>query len=133
MLEFKEEIVAIQLYIAAKRGLDLLFGPGAVVQREDLAFVSAAWRSPAPATCRRISSASRRRIWARPLIHTRAIGNSALMVVDRERNRAVRVDVVTGVLPKDRELTRAARHGDQSKARRPPARSTAAFSTGLAS
>ena len=40
VLEFKEEIVAIQLYIAARRGLDLLFGEGAVVPRADLSFVS---------------------------------------------------------------------------------------------
>jgi Fe-S cluster biogenesis protein NfuA len=38
------------------------------------------------------------------LIHARAIGNSALMVVDRRRGRAVRVNVLTGVLPKDKEL-----------------------------
>ena len=40
VLEFKEELVAIQLYIAAKRGLKLLFGQDAVVPRGDLAFVS---------------------------------------------------------------------------------------------
>ena len=38
VLEFKEEIVAIQLFIAAKRGLERLFGAGAVINRSDLAF-----------------------------------------------------------------------------------------------
>src|SRR5439155_21444486 len=34
-----------------------------------------------------------------------AIGSSALMVIDRRTNRAARINVKTGVLPKDRELT----------------------------
>ena len=106
VLEFKEEIVAIQLFIAAKRGLDLLFGPGTVVQRKDLAFVSGVaipCAGDVPAHFLGISPAD---LGATLLVHARAIGNSALIVVDRACNRAVRVDVVTGVLPKDRELTR---------------------------
>ena len=106
VLEFKEEIVAIQLFIAAKRGLDHLFGPGAVVRRDDLAFVSGVaipCAGDVPAHFLGISPAD---LGATLLVHSRAIGNSALIVVDRATNRAVRVDVVTGVLPKDRELTR---------------------------
>ncbi len=106
VLEFKEEIVAIQLFIAAKRGLDRLFGPGAQVRRADLAFVSGVaipCAGDVPAHFLGISPAD---LGATLLVHSRAIGNSALIVVDRVRNRAVRVDVVTGVLPKDRELTR---------------------------
>jgi len=61
--EFKEETVAIQLFIAAKRGLERLYGSHAVVRRDDLAFVSGV-AIPVPATCWRISSASRRRISA---------------------------------------------------------------------
>jgi Fe-S cluster biogenesis protein NfuA len=106
VLEFKEEIVAIQLFIAAKRGLDLLFGPGAVIKRKDLAFVSGVaipCAGDVPAHLLGISPAD---LGATLLVHARAIGSSALMVVDCRNNRAVRVDVVTGVLPKDRELTR---------------------------
>ena len=106
VLEFKEEIVAIQLFVAAKRGLDVLFGPGATVRREDLAFVSGVaipCAGDVPAHFLGISPAD---IGSAMLVHSRAIGNSALIIVDRKRAKAVRVDVVTGVLPKDRELTR---------------------------
>ena len=105
VLEFKEEIVAIQLFIAAKRGLDRLFGPDAVVNRDDLAFVSGVaipCAGDVPAHFLGISPAD---LGAALLVHSRAIGNSSLIVVDRKRNRAVHVDVVTGVLPKDPELT----------------------------
>lgn len=106
VLEFKEEIVAIQLFIAAKRGMDLLFGPGAVVNRDDLAFVSGVaipCAGDVPAHFLGISPAD---LGQALLVHSRAIGNSALIVVDRRLNRAVRVDVITGVLPKDQELTK---------------------------
>ncbi|MGF1641023.1 MAG: molybdopterin dinucleotide binding domain-containing protein, partial [Rhodospirillales bacterium] len=106
VLEFKEEIVAIQLFIAAKRGLERLFGPNTLVHRADLAFVSGVaipCAGDVPAHFLGMSPAD---LGAKRLIHSRAIGNSALIVVDRKRNRAVRVDVMTGVLPKDPELTR---------------------------
>ncbi|HND29578.1 MAG TPA: molybdopterin-dependent oxidoreductase, partial [Myxococcota bacterium] len=106
VLEFKEEIVAIQLYIAVKRGIELLFGEGATVRREDLAFVSGVaipCAGDVPAHFLGISPAE---LGAGGLVHSRAIGTSALIVVDRRGGRAVRVDVHTGVLPKDRELTR---------------------------
>jgi Fe-S cluster biogenesis protein NfuA len=105
VLEFKEEIVAIQLYIAARRGLDLLYGEGAVVRREDLAFVSGIaipCAGDVPAHFLGLSPAN---LSSDRMIHSRAIGNGALMVIDRRTRRAVRVNVHTGVLPKDRELT----------------------------
>ncbi len=106
VLEFKEEIVAIQLYIAVKRGVELLFGPGAVVKRSDLAFVSGVaipCAGDVPAHFLGISPAD---LSAALLVHSRAIGASAMIVVDRIGGRAVRVDIHTGVLPHDRELTR---------------------------
>lgn len=106
VLEFKEEIVAIQLYIAVRRGLELLYGPGATVRRADLAFVSGVaipCAGDVPAHFLGISPAD---LSAALLVHSRAIGASAVIVVDRAGGRAVRVDVHTGVLPHDRELTR---------------------------
>ena len=105
VLEFKEEIVAIQLFIAAKRGLEVLYGPGATVRRSDLAFVSGVaipCAGDVPAHFLGISPAD---IGTAKLVHSRAIGNSALLVIDQANGRGVRIDVVTGVLPKDRELT----------------------------
>jgi anaerobic selenocysteine-containing dehydrogenase/Fe-S cluster biogenesis protein NfuA len=105
VLEFKEEIVAIQLFVAVKRGLELLYGAGARVERDHLAFVSGVaipCAGDVPAHLLGISPAE---IGSGVLVHSRAIGNSALLIVDRKHNRAVRVDVVTGVLPKDKELS----------------------------
>lgn len=106
VLEFKEEIVAIQLYVAVKRGLELLFGAGAIVRRADLAFVSGVaipCAGDVPAHFLGISPAD---LNAALLVHSRAIGAGAMIVVDRAGGRAVRVDIRTGVLPHDRELTR---------------------------
>ncbi|MCB9745993.1 MAG: molybdopterin-dependent oxidoreductase [Alphaproteobacteria bacterium] len=105
VLEFKEEIVAIQIFLALKRGVEMLWGPGVPVPREDLAFVSGVaipCAGDVPAHFLGISPAE---LGARRLVHCRPIGTSALMVVDTRRNLAVRVDVTTGILPKDRELT----------------------------
>ncbi len=105
VLEFKEEIVAIQLFVAVKRAVERLFGVGAVIPREDLAFVSGVaipCAGDVPAHFLGISPAD---IDAGVLVHSRAIGHSALIVVDRRRRLAVRVNITTGVLPKDRELT----------------------------
>ncbi|MCA9704895.1 MAG: NifU family protein, partial [Myxococcales bacterium] len=111
ILEFKEEIVAIQLYVAIKRALEQLFGPArpgepdVVVRQSDLAFVSGVaipCAGDVPAHFLGISPAE---LHAAKLVHSRAIGRSALIVVDRRTDRAVRIDIVTGVLPKDRELT----------------------------
>ncbi|MCA9554210.1 MAG: molybdopterin-dependent oxidoreductase, partial [Myxococcales bacterium] len=106
ILEFKEEIVAIQLFVAIKRAMERLFGPGAVVEREQLAFVSGVaipCAGDVPAHFLGISPAE---LGAGGLVHSRAIGNSALIVVDKASGRAVRVDVKTGVLPHDPELTK---------------------------
>jgi anaerobic selenocysteine-containing dehydrogenase/Fe-S cluster biogenesis protein NfuA len=104
VLEFKEEIVAIQLFVAIKRGLDKLYGPGVKVSRDNLAFVSGVaipCAGDVPAHFLGISPAE---LNSALLVHSRAIGSGALIIVDRKHNRAVRVDVVTGVLPKDKEL-----------------------------
>lgn len=106
VLEFKEEIVAIQLFIAIKRALEQLFGTDARIRRDDIAFVSGVaipCAGDVPAHFLGISPAE---ISSALLVHSRAIGSGALMVVDRHTNRAVRIDVVTGVLPKDPELGR---------------------------
>ncbi len=106
VLEFKEEIVAIQLFIAVKRGLELLYEPGEKISRGDLAFVSGVaipCAGDVPAHFLGISPAD---LGSALLVHSRAIGNSALIIVDRKNGRAVHVDVVTGVLPNDRELTK---------------------------
>ena len=105
MLEFKEEIVAIQLYIAARRGLELLFGKGAVVPREDLAFVSGIAIPCAGDVPAHFLGMSPANLSSDRMIHSRAIGLGAMMVIDRRNKRAVRINVHTGVLPKDRELT----------------------------
>ena len=105
ILEFKEEIVAIQLFIAIKRALELLFGMHKPIRRSDLAFVSGVGIPCAGDVPAHFLGCAPADIGDAMLIHSRAIGNSALMVVDRRRARAVRVDVVTGVLPKDKELS----------------------------
>ena len=105
ILEFKEEIVAIQLYVAIQRGLVALFGADAEIEEDDLAFVSGIaipCAGDVPAHFVGISPAE---LGSGRLIHARAIGMHAIMVVDRKRNRAVRVNVHTGILPRDRELT----------------------------
>ncbi|MBX2879215.1 MAG: molybdopterin-dependent oxidoreductase [Granulosicoccus sp.] len=106
VLEFKEEIVAIQLFIAIKHSLEILYGKGAKVKRSDLAFVSGVaipCAGDVPAHFLGISPAE---LGSALLVHSRAIGSSSLMIIDRSQNRAVRVDVLTGVLPKDKELGR---------------------------
>lgn len=106
VLEFKEEIVANQLYVAIQRGLRLLFPPGAAIRRSQLAFVSGVAIPCAGDVPAHFLGTSPAEIDAAQLVHSRAIGSSALMVVDTEGGRAVRVDIHTGVLPKDPELTR---------------------------
>lgn len=105
ILEFKEEIVAIQLFIAIKRGIEHLFGSTRGIPRGRLAFVSGIaipCAGDVPAHFVDISPAD---LDSGRLIHSRAIGSNAIIVVDRLEGRAVRVDVKTGILPRDRELT----------------------------
>ena len=105
VLEFKEEIVAIQLFVAVVRGLRLLFPAGARIRRDQLAFVSGVAIPCAGDVPAHVLGISPAELDAAALVHSRAIGSSALMIIDTEGGRAVRVDVHTGVLPKDRELT----------------------------
>lgn len=105
VLEFKEEIVAIQLFVAVKRGLEMLYGPGARIERDHLAFVSGVAIPCAGDVPAHVLGISPAELGSALLVHSRAIGNSALMIIDRRHHRAVRVDVVTGVLPKDKELS----------------------------
>ena len=104
VLELKEEVVAVQLFIAIKRGVERLFGEGAVVPRDDLAFVSGIaipCAGDVPAYAMGIAPSE---LGCGHLLHNRSIGVHALLVVDRRRDRAVLVNIDTGVLPKDKEL-----------------------------
>ncbi|MCB9743828.1 MAG: molybdopterin-dependent oxidoreductase [Alphaproteobacteria bacterium] len=105
VLEFKEEIVAIQIFLALKRGVEMLWGVGQPVPEAELAFVSGVaipCAGDVPAHFLGISPAE---LDSGRLLHSRAIGTSALIVVDTRRDLAARIDVTTGILPKDRELT----------------------------
>ncbi|MFT3928529.1 MAG: molybdopterin-dependent oxidoreductase [Myxococcales bacterium] len=104
VLELKEEVVAVQLFVAIKAGIEALFGRGRPVPREDLALISGIaipCAGDVPAYFMGITPAD---LDAARLVHSRATGTNAVIVVDRRRNLAVKVDVVTGVLPKDKEL-----------------------------
>jgi Fe-S cluster biogenesis protein NfuA len=104
VLELKEEVVAVQLFVAIKAGIEALYGRGSLVPREDLALISGIaipCAGDVPAYFMGISPAD---LDARRLVHSRATGVNAVIVVDRRHNRAVKVDVVTGVLPRDKEL-----------------------------
>lgn len=91
LLEFTKEFVAIQLFIVAKRGLELLFRPGAVVPRGDLAFVSGVAIRCAGDVPAHFLGNSPAGLGQSVLVHSRAIGNSAFIVADRRNGRAVRV------------------------------------------
>lgn len=104
VLELKEEVVAVQIFLAVQRGIEILFGPDAEVPREDLAFVSGIAIPCAGDVPSFFMGVAPSDLQSTRLVHSRAIGVNAVMVVDRRRKRAVRMDIVTGVLPKDREL-----------------------------
>ena len=104
ILELKEEVVAAQLFVAIKRGLEILYGVNAMVPRENLAFVSGIaipCSGDVPAFVMGIPPSA---LDTRRLIHSRAIGIHALLIVDTVERRAVKMDIQTGVLPKDKEL-----------------------------
>lgn len=106
VIEIKEEVVAVQIFVAIKHALELLYGPGAPIPREDVALVSGIripCASDVPAYFMGISPAD---LTTNRLVHCHVIGGYALVVVDRRHNRAVKIDIATGVLPKDRELLR---------------------------
>lgn len=104
VLELKEEVVAIQLYLAVKTGLEKLHGKGTVVNRESIAIITGIaipCAGDVPAYYMGINPAD---LSAERLLHGRIVGSNAIVVVDRHTNRAVRVDTHTGILPKNREL-----------------------------
>ncbi|MCB0124533.1 MAG: hypothetical protein KDE58_19900, partial [Caldilineaceae bacterium] len=106
VIELKEEVVAVQLFMAMKHGLELLYGKGVPVPQEEIAVISGI-RIPCaadiPAYYMGISPAH---MEATRLIHCAQLGAYAITVVDRKSNRAVKIETTTGILPRDRELLR---------------------------
>ncbi len=106
VIEIKEEVVGVQLFLAIKHGLELLYGVGNPIPREDIAIISGI-RIPCsgdvPAYVMGISPAD---LTAYRLVHCTQTGSDAITVIDRKNNRAVKIDIITGVLPYDRELLR---------------------------
>ncbi len=104
VIEIKEEVVGVQLFVAIKHALDLLYGKDNPVPRDDISIISGI-RIPCsgdvPAYVMGISPAD---LTAYRLVHCAQIGGNAITVVDHKNNRAVKIDIVTGVLPYDREL-----------------------------
>lgn len=106
VLELKEEVVAVQLFLAIKKGLETLYGEDIVIPRDNIALVSGIsipCAADVPAYYMGISPSD---ITSSRLIHSRAIGNNSLLIVDRKNNKAVRIDTHTGILPKDKELNK---------------------------
>lgn len=106
VLELKEEVVAIQLYLAVKTGLEVLHGRSTVVDRDSIAIITGIaipCAGDVPAYYMGINPAD---LSAERLLHGRIVGSNAIVVVDRHTNRGVRVDTHTGILPKNRELMR---------------------------
>lgn len=104
VLELKEEVVAIQIFLAIKKGLDLLYGEGVPVHRDRIALISGITipcASDVPAYFMGVSPSD---IELGRLVHSRSVGLNALVIADRETNRAVKVDTVTGILPNSKEL-----------------------------
>lgn len=106
VIEIKEEVVGVQLYMAIKHGLELLYGQGVPVPQDDIAIISGI-RIPCaadvPSYFMGISPAD---LSAKRLVHTAQIGSYSIAVVDRRLNRAVKINTVTGILPRDKELLR---------------------------
>jgi len=106
VIEIKEEVVGVQLFMAIKHALELLYGPGNPVPQEDVALISGI-RIPCaadvPSYFMGISPAD---LGASRMVHCTAIGSYAIAVIDRKHNRAVKIETVTGILPRDRELLR---------------------------
>ena len=92
--------------MAIKHALELLYGPGNPVPQDDVALISGI-RIPCaadvPSYFMGISPAD---LGASRMVHCTAIGSYAIAVVDRKNNRAVKIETVTGILPRDRELLR---------------------------
>ncbi|MEO1389010.1 MAG: molybdopterin-dependent oxidoreductase [Cyanobacteria bacterium J06634_6] len=104
VIEIKEEVVGVQLFLAIKHGLDLLYGPGSVVPQADIAIISGIkipCAADVPAYLLGISPAE---ITSSQLIHCAHIGSDSIVVCDRKHNRAVKIETTTGILPYDKEL-----------------------------
>jgi anaerobic selenocysteine-containing dehydrogenase/Fe-S cluster biogenesis protein NfuA len=103
-IEIKEEVVGVQLFLAIKQGLEVLYGVGSPIPRDQIAIISGI-RIPCsgdvPAYIMGISPAD---LTAYRLVHCTQIGSNAIIIVNRHRNRAVKIDIATGVLPYDGEL-----------------------------
>ena len=106
VIELKEEVVAVQLFMAMKHALELLYGTGVPVPQDEVAVISGI-RIPCaadiPAYYMGISPSD---LEASRLVHCAQIGAYAIAVVDRAGNRAVKVETTTGILPRDKELLR---------------------------
>jgi Fe-S cluster biogenesis protein NfuA len=81
-----------------------MYGKGATVPHEDIAVVSGIAIPCAADMPAYILSIAPSDLHVGRLLHSRAIGGDAIMVVDCKTNQSVKVDVKTGVLPKDKEL-----------------------------
>jgi hypothetical protein len=104
VLEIKEEVVGVQLFVAIKHGLEMLYGTGVPVPQDDVAIITGI-RIPCaadvPSYFMGISPAD---LEASRLIHCSQIGSYSLAIVDRRHERGVKVEISTGVLPWDKEL-----------------------------
>lgn len=104
VIELKEEVVAVQLFMAVKHALELLYGKGVPIPQDDLAVISGI-RIPCaadiPSYYMGISPSD---LEASRLVHCAQIGAYSIAVVDRQGNRAVKVETTTGILPRDKEL-----------------------------
>ncbi|WP_422381154.1 molybdopterin-dependent oxidoreductase [Marinicellulosiphila megalodicopiae] len=106
VLELKEEVVGVQLYVAIKRACDQLFGKNNPVPMDDISIVSGIaipCAGDVPAYLMGVSPAD---LHLGRLIHCRAIGGNSIMVINTKTNQSCKVDVHTGILPNDKELNR---------------------------
>ncbi len=104
VLEIKEEVVGVQLFEAIKLGLRSLFGDESRIVQDDIAIISGIripCSSDMPFYFMGISPAA---LDSLRFVYCSRIGKNAVAVIDRKKNRVVKVDIVTGVLPLDKEL-----------------------------
>ncbi len=108
-IEIKEEVVGVQLYLAIKYGLDLLYGCDSSINQDDIAIITGI-RIPCaadvPSYFMGVSPAD---LKSSRLVHCAQIGSDAIVVIDRRNNRGVKIDTTTGILPYDRELLKLRR------------------------
>ena len=106
VIEIKEEVVGVQLFMAIKHALELLYGVGNPVPREAVAVISGIRIPCAADVPSYFMGISPSDMEVSRLIHNSQIGRYSIAVVDRQTNRAVKIETVTGILPRDRELLR---------------------------